>query len=231
MKPTFVYVLLVFSVVITITRSISHRSLEVSETLDVLYKSGYYVKTANHTRATLDGRSELSAIKSFQKFYGLPQTGRLDNATAALLRERRSRSCGVPDVPDNGRMGFFGVTPDARLQQIWQTRDVTYTINAYPPRFSHSAVEKEVARAFQSWSDVANVKFIKVNDEYADIRVSFHGTEDDFENPHLQGFSRDEGFDGPFGTLAHAWFPTDGRLHFDKEEPWSSDPSMFYLIV
>ncbi|KAL7131872.1 hypothetical protein ABFS83_12G033900 [Erythranthe nasuta] len=31
-------------------------------------------------------------------------------------------------------------------------------------------------------------------------------------------------FDGPSGTLAHAFAPTNGRLHYDADERWSVDP-------
>ncbi|RZC80153.1 hypothetical protein C5167_042725 [Papaver somniferum] len=31
-------------------------------------------------------------------------------------------------------------------------------------------------------------------------------------------------FDGPGGLLAHSFSPTDGRLHFNAEESWSTNP-------
>ncbi|KAK8572379.1 hypothetical protein V6N13_047980 [Hibiscus sabdariffa] len=38
-------------------------------------------------------------------------------------------------------------------------------------------------------------------------------------------------FDGPNGILAHAFPPTDGRFHYDADEPWSvaANPGSFHL--
>ncbi|KAG5224567.1 metalloendoproteinase MMP [Salix suchowensis] len=33
-------------------------------------------------------------------------------------------------------------------------------------------------------------------------------------------------FDGPGRILAHGFFPQDGRLHYDADENWSTNPAM-----
>jgi hypothetical protein len=75
----------------------------------------------------------------------------------------------------------------------------------------------EIVRAFNAWTAVTNINFAQVADDGAafnaattsgDIRIGSHT------------------FDGPNGTLAHAFFPPNngftaaGDLHFDIAETW-----------
>ena len=76
----------------------------------------------------------------------------------------------------------------------------------------------EIERAFDTWSDVADINFIQVpdsNEAYnqfnpsVDIRIAGHI------------------FDGTNGALAHAYYPTTawwgiaGDIHFDIDDTWS----------
>ena len=88
----------------------------------------------------------------------------------------------------------------------------------------NSCVKTEIATAFAAWSAVANIQFTEVADSgtasnspgaTGDIRIGAHA------------------FDGPSGTLAHAFFPPNtgdtfnsitGDLHFDTGETWSCTP-------
>ncbi len=77
--------------------------------------------------------------------------------------------------------------------------------------------QAEIERAMQAWADVANINFVEV----ADIG-------EDFDAAQLSGDIRFGGhvFDGPFGTLAHAYYPpvngvsAAGDAHFDIAETW-----------
>ena len=74
-----------------------------------------------------------------------------------------------------------------------------------------------IEKAFQIWSKVTNL-IIERKKEYkketADINIRFavgrHGDEVDSDS-----------FDGLGGTVGHAFFPSDGRLHFDDDEIWT----------
>ncbi|ETN76266.1 Matrixin [Necator americanus] len=66
-------------------------------------------------------------------------------------------------------------------------------------------------RAFQEWSAVSNVRFEEVADKSADIVIGFE------RGKHQDDFP----FDGKDGIVAHAFYPRDGRLHFDADEDWS----------
>ena len=69
-----------------------------------------------------------------------------------------------------------------------------------------------VAQAFQTWASSTHFTFSQAQDHTnADIKVSFHRWDHRDRHP----------FDGPGGTLAHAWAPSDGRLHYDADESWS----------
>lgn len=76
----------------------------------------------------------------------------------------------------------------------------------------------DIAGAFAAWSAVANIQFVQVADgnaafdtpgATADIRIGAHT------------------FDGPSGTLAHAYYPppngttASGDIHFDRQETWA----------
>lgn len=68
--------------------------------------------------------------------------------------------------------------------------------------------------AFQVWGDVARLDFNPTRFPKADIIVQFA------RGNHGDGYA----FDGPGGTLAHAYFPGDGiggDVHFDEDETFS----------
>ncbi|KAJ6877760.1 hypothetical protein NC651_030494 [Populus alba x Populus x berolinensis] len=71
--------------------------------------------------------------------------------------------------------------------------------------------------AFKKWSDVSQLTFQEASDgASANIVITFYSGDHGDGSP----------FDGPGKTLAHAFSPEDGRLHFDAEEKWSANPAM-----
>nr|CDJ90006.1 Peptidase M10A M12B domain containing protein [Haemonchus contortus] len=66
-------------------------------------------------------------------------------------------------------------------------------------------------RAFHEWSSVSNVRFEEVKKPPANIVIGFE------RGRHQDAFP----FDGKDGVVAHAFYPRDGRLHFDADEDWT----------
>ncbi|CAJ0578532.1 unnamed protein product, partial [Mesorhabditis spiculigera] len=67
-------------------------------------------------------------------------------------------------------------------------------------------------RAFNNWAAVSSAKFEEVSPhEEADIEIGFE------KGRHADSFP----FDGTDGIVAHAFYPRDGRLHFDADEKWT----------
>lgn len=69
--------------------------------------------------------------------------------------------------------------------------------------------------ALKVWSDITPLNFHEVAGNKADIQIDFTKAD------HNDGYP----FDGPGGTVAHAFFPgerfTAGDTHFDDDEAWT----------
>ncbi|XP_074578637.1 metalloendoproteinase 3-MMP-like [Curcuma longa] len=158
-----------------------------------------------------------AAIAAYQRNFRLDVTGDLDAPTVEQLITPR---CGVPDIITNATSSAL------RGRNLYSYFDGTPT---WPPKKTQlkyaitatSAVQINVARlkvvfqrAFARWAAVTTLAFEETESAWeADITIGFyrgsHGDEDDF--------------DGPLGTLAHAFSPTDGRFHLDAAEAWVAE--------
>ena len=77
-------------------------------------------------------------------------------------------------------------------------------------------------RAIQIWAEVSPLRFVKLADSdntIPDIDIKF-------SQPFIDhGDGSNNAFDGPSGTLAHAFFPGQGIIsgdsHFDDSETWT----------
>ncbi|XP_035233830.1 stromelysin-3-like [Stegodyphus dumicola] len=173
-----------------------------------LQKYGYMNESSSNSASLVSEEAVSLAIKDFQRFAGLVETGKLDNTTLTMMNLPR---CGVRD-----KVGHSGSARKKRyaLQgSKWRVTDLTYRISKYPRRLKdRQKVDKEIAKAFKVWSDVTNLKFIHNDKGRVHIDVRFE------EGEHGDG----ERFDGPGRTLAHAFFPQyGGDAHFDDEEKWT----------
>ncbi|KAK4858067.1 hypothetical protein QYF36_010475 [Acer negundo] len=159
-----------------------------------------------------------SAVKTYQLNFNLNTTGTLDPQTVSTMMMPR---CGVPDII-NG-------TTRMRSGYIFNQNNyfhVKYAFFPGQPKWpkgkkvlkyefgegTREDVKDPLGRAASTWQPYTPFTFEHFNVlDQSDIRVSFKS------RAHGDG----KPFDGPGGILAHAFSPTDGRLHFDADENWA----------
>uniref|UniRef100_A0A3Q2SV76 Matrix metallopeptidase 1 n=1 Tax=Fundulus heteroclitus TaxID=8078 RepID=A0A3Q2SV76_FUNHE len=152
-------------------------------------------------------------LMEMQKFFGLKITGTLDADTLTMMKKPR---CGVPDV-DVAQFTTFG------NNLKWEKNDLTYRIENYTPDMSTAEVDDSIEKALGVWAKVTPLTFTRIYSGTADIMISFgrraHG---DFYP-----------FDGPDGTLAHAFAPSPGiggDAHFDDDETFTFRSTAGYVL-
>ncbi|XP_044952375.1 metalloendoproteinase 3-MMP-like [Hordeum vulgare subsp. vulgare] len=164
-----------------------------------------------------------AAVATYQRNFGLNATGVLDPPTVSQMVAPR---CGVADVINgtstmdrnasaagHGRH-LYTYFPGGPMWPPFR-RELRYAITATAATSIDRATLGAVfARAFARWSDATTLRFAEAASESdADITIGFYA------GSHGDG----EAFDGPLGTLAHAFSPTDGRFHLDAAEAWVAD--------
>lgn len=178
-----------------------------SATKAQLYLSQYgYLNRMSMARGNLiDINTWEQAVADFQNFAGLEPTGDLDEETVKLMAMPR---CGVRD-----RIGTDSRSRRYAIQgSRWKVKNMTYRISKYPKTMSRADTDKEIARAFEVWSRHSDLSFRVKLDDPVHIDIRFE------EGEHGDG----DPFDGPGGTLAHAFFPLyGGDAHFDDSEKWT----------
>ncbi|KDO37620.1 hypothetical protein CISIN_1g039712mg, partial [Citrus sinensis] len=156
-----------------------------------------------------------STIKTCQLNFNLKSTGFLDANTVAKMRTPR---CGVADIVN-------GTTRMRSGKKKQQQNNHFHTVSQWPAsKFSLTYAFRlgtrgdaitPVARAFQTWAANTQFRFSKIEDfAGADIKISFESRNHGDGRPF-------DGRGGPDGTLAHAFAPTNGRFHYDADEPWA----------
>nr|GEW09938.1 metalloendoproteinase 1-like [Tanacetum cinerariifolium] len=152
-----------------------------------------------------------AALKSYQVYYHLNATGTLDAPTLSTMVMPR---CGFPDKEghhhSNGPLhivshySFFPGSPKWPRSK----RRLTY---GFGPRFP-TRFMPPVASAFRKWTTASRYFTFSRARTYAraDLKISFARRDHGDGSP----------FDGPGGVLAHAFAPTNGRLHFDADDRW-----------
>jgi matrix metalloproteinase-14 (membrane-inserted) len=116
-----------------------------------------------------------NAIKFFQKFANLNQTGNLDNATLEVMKLPR---CGLKDFNTFKTKKILNREKRFVLQgSKWSKSDLKWTVVKYPA-FSTMNIrmfDEELTRAFALWSSVSGLEFEQIfyGTGKADIEISF----------------------------------------------------------
>lgn len=99
-----------------------------------------------------------TAIREFQKYAGLPVTGRLDKATSAKMESKR---CGLPDKQ---RFHLW--------HKKWFKKHLTYYIEKYGKDLSRPIQARIFAKAVKYWSDESGLSFSKASSAgSADLKI------------------------------------------------------------
>lgn len=152
-----------------------------------------------------------SSIKNFQQYYQLKISGKLDSETTKLMSSPR---CGVPDnikVTSSSRFAFINGKPQ------WPTskRHLTYAFHSSVEVLPLEILRRVFKEAFKQWTCASPFTFSEARNRTSgsDLTIGFfkgdHGDGSPFEKSGL--------------VLAHAFEPTDGRLHINADELWSDE--------
>ncbi|KAI9111524.1 hypothetical protein K1719_017214 [Acacia pycnantha] len=185
---------------------------------------GYIPNSPSNFTDDFDDALE-SAIKTYQKNFNLNVTGELDaNTLQQIVRPR----CGVADIingtstMNSGKVNASAASNDLHFHSVshftffpgtprWPDGTENLTYGFLPANGLTEEVKSVFATAFDRWSEVTTISFTEASSyQLADIRIAF------YSGDHGDG----EPFDGPLGTLAHAFSPTNGMFHLDGEEDW-----------
>ena len=94
----------------------------------------------------------------------------------------------------------------------WRVNEISYRISKYSDQLSKKTVDNIIRKAFNTWSEVTNLKFVEKKSGKVHIDIRFEKGE----------HGDDAKFDGPGGFRAHAYFPGyGGDAHFDDDEKWT----------
>lgn len=181
--------------------------------LNYFTEYGYFERTGE-VEEIIDEEKLKELMTKFQAKFGLNVTGILDDETKELMSTPR---CGNPDFYPEGETRKKRFT---RIGRRWPSSEVTWFITGYTldRDLSNAQVHEQIRTAFQRWADVSALTLSQApTPNNADILLSFQ------RRNHFDGSP----FDGPGGTLAHAFPPPDrglgGDVHFDDEETYRTD--------
>ncbi|RMZ94488.1 matrix metallo ase-19-like, partial [Brachionus plicatilis] len=182
--------------------------------LDYLNKFGYVKEPNRKSKGPLslqDPEKTLqNSLKKFQSIHGLKITGILDKAT---IKKIESPRCIKPDFPIARPSSKKGGLKMLKLGLFvtaskWKKKKLKYAVFNENKELQ-GRTRAIIANAFKFWSDRSGISFKEVHPNAKhDLSIKFGARNHGDAYP----------FDGPGGVLAHAFFPEDGRIHFDEDE-------------
>jgi hypothetical protein len=153
-----------------------------------------------------------SILEEYQKRFRLKITGTLDESTKEHMNRPR---CGNKDKSIAELNTVARLSAVAKLSTYkWTRSSLNYSLRGYPTQLTQTATKNIIREAFKAWVDYIPMKIEETCSEstcQADFVLDFN------REQHSDNYP----FDGNGGTLAHAFFPQDGRVHFDKDETWT----------
>ncbi|EDS44789.1 vitronectin [Culex quinquefasciatus] len=150
-----------------------------------------------------DVRSLTELIRKFQEDNGLEVNGVLDDETKLAIGS-----------PHCGFRKEAAKLSDGDVMK-WNKHSLTYRIHNFPQGKRSAIIRATLTRAFMEWSKVTPLDFTEVNDTDADIEISFGGRTHQQRGDFCV-------FPDP-KTLAHAFFPEDGDIHFNTKYFFEDD--------
>ncbi|EDO43652.1 predicted protein [Nematostella vectensis] len=169
-----------------------------------------YLNHFNYISNTRSGNHDgKTAIKNFQRFAGLKVTGDLDEPTVRQMKKPR---CGDPDVDDKGKRRRRYL-----LASKWRKNALTYHLS-YGKDLPNFVQDRVFEKALQFWADVSKLSFSRTRYVWnADLKISFGSVTHRGPGESHCAYP----FDGRGKVLAHAFYPPNGRCHFDDDETYT----------
>ena len=139
-----------------------------------------------------------TALKHFQKCYGITDTGMGDEETLSLIQRPR---CGVPDIGGD-RRSDSGPAPFVLAGAKYDSNNLTYAFLNSTPDLPGDRDHEIIREAFDVRAAVTPLQFTEVGpNDSPTFPISFERLN------HGDGFPFDDGGDISGNTLTHAFFP------------------------
>ncbi|XP_075469260.1 matrix metalloproteinase-25-like [Ascaphus truei] len=185
---------------------------DISKGVDWLTRYGYLPAPDPYSaqQQTLEGLR--ASVRSMQRFAGIPETGELDDETVQMMQRPR---CSLPDIIGTSELMRRRRKRYALVGTVWEKKELTWRLDTFPAAsLTRDTTRALIGYALAAWGQETALSFTETQGE-ADLRVGFVG------GSHGDGYP----FDGPGGTLGHAFFPGVGPIagdtHMDADETWT----------